>query len=105
MYDISRQQPIDNEEHLSLYKSECGNHQIIFVRNIIDQYEYISVSLDIARHCDCITGGGILLQNMYYKLNLYVLKILRHLAKEQELMNFHLICNTSVHEFFSKSTM
>jgi len=105
MYDISNYQPMDNEENLSLYKSDCDNHHIIYVRNIIEQYEYILVSLDIARHIGCVTSGCILLPHMYYRLHLYALKIRRHLAKKEELMNFHLMFDTSVHELFSKSTM
>jgi len=105
MFDTSRAQPIDQEESLILYESECGNLRITYIRSIVEQYEYILLSLDVARHCGCITSGCVLLPHLYHRLNMYAFKIRRHLAKKQELMNFHLMFDTTVNELFSKSTM
>jgi len=105
MIDISRAQPIDHEASLVLYESACGNLRITFIQNIVEQYEYILLSLDVARHCGCVTSGCVLLPHLYYRLNIYALKIRRHLTKKQELMNFHLMFDTTLSELFSNSTM
>lgn len=102
MTDIRRNQPIDNEQSLCLYRSEDDYHQIIAVKNIVEQYEYIIVSLDIARDCGCVTSGGILFPHMYHRLHEYDGTIMEHLVRNQELIDFHLMFDKSVGELFSE---